>query len=465
MTITRCQWEDIESRVEHLDGTLHRCLADVYAIFKAEGLAPPGFYLCTAQYGELIIEEGKLTAPSDALTPSDFLNTEPGIPLSLLLNGSAEVFIEQESSQQELPYPVPLRLIDRGDLFGAFEAADRFRHRDRPSDAHWSVSAGARTVHLILNTVDTKWRAQAALSLQHNTWELPDPHKEDAWPSLRAIAGTDNWDFLEMGASAECGTWTVEVLVVPHRWYLESAVSNSDAVTRLKLLISQAAWDQSDFLRTFPVLESQLHQLLHNKRIRLSRAHREFLGPHLRQMAHIMCGQAVGFEVANFSNCKHGPFDYCLRALSEINTKSGKTDYDPVILQPAYIKDGGQVLYSASVCRILGVDTAMEGSDFATEIRKVCSGTPNRIATALGRLGLPSAHIRQVSLEDFQAFAKLAHVLPTLGRDANMLSGFTRSARTSLEEECKAKNVALGFPRLCKQSPFFTSAVLIWRPL
>ena len=94
----------------------------------------------TYAFGDLIVKEGHLCLPIQESKLYTQLNYSP-IPLSLLLNKSSEVFVQNHDSA------LPLNRLQPGNFFGTFEAVNFMMHK--PAASIWHVSAGARSIFML----------------------------------------------------------------------------------------------------------------------------------------------------------------------------------------------------------------------------------------------------------------------------------------------------------------------------
>src|SRR5207302_10084921 len=128
-------WKDVCQSVEQLNPQLAKIINSIslkthHKLIKA-----------TYSFGDLIIKEGRLCLPIENEKLYTQLNYSP-IPLALLLNKSAEVFIENSANP-----PLPLNILHPGDFFGTFETVNFMMNKQ--SSPVWNVSAGARSTFML----------------------------------------------------------------------------------------------------------------------------------------------------------------------------------------------------------------------------------------------------------------------------------------------------------------------------
>jgi hypothetical protein len=341
-TIRKVTWEDIEAPVSQANPELAKLLSDVRRDPGGSSELPPLFVMCYP-YGSMIVKAGEfqsLSAPSSSATPDEvayrqaFGERASQIPVSVVLNDRCvEVFVEVREAQSGRRRIVPMRVLFRGGVFGVFEVLDQLASGivRRPP---WSVSAGARSAHVLLPfTKDQNRAIQAAherkLRLSPPEWQ---GLKYDSWPLLRELAHTHAPD------------WSVELLVVPFGWVSDG----SRASVSLQNYLYRLGWDQSRYLRGVSMLEADLQRALAEFQddwgIKLS--HVDLC--HLKQMVAISQGEAVAFAPTWHTLSSNGPFDVCQRVLS------GSVAPDlPALAEPVYLgKSGDRGYYSVSLSTI-----------------------------------------------------------------------------------------------------------------
>jgi hypothetical protein len=441
MTVRKCLWDEIKGRVVDLNPTLAGKLERVSRAFSERGLPSPHLFLATYKYGDLIVSRGRLVTATDESCDAHQVVSElgDGIPLAFILRGSAEVFLDPDDSDVErsakaqkpsssgAPQPVPLRLLHEAEVFGVFEAVDLLLSEAASTEVSWSVAAGARSLHLLMQTGNAKWISIARSKLGLSTTlakSLTQEDKDiDIWPIIRQIAQRNS-------------KWTAEVLMIPSEWYQFASSGIIEEFLDLQNFIYELAWKQSTFLRSAAILDTKLRNLCDESLPSSKKWHSEFV-VHLKAIVQIAVSDAVGYEISNSSDCQHGPFKICTDVLREINNESGvKPKYDPIILQPCYLKDTSKVFYSTNIFRVLGTPAGMDGKSFFDEMDFIIPEQEKHLLPLIASLGGPDVRVDILQRKsDF-----LTEIDPNVARDHDMTN-------------------------VCPSAPFYTGCVVVRKAL
>jgi len=186
-------WQDVCQSLERINPALAAVINHIapnhdYKLIKA-----------TYAFGDLIIREGRLCLPVEDNRLYAQLNYSP-IPLSLLLNKSAEAFIESNDN------PLPLNILKPGSFFGTFEAINFMMNKS--SCPIWNVSAGARSTFMLpkISNASGIKRLRAHYHIAHS---LHLQNLSDHWGLFKQI--TLKPYFTE--------PWKSEVLFFPRQWF------------------------------------------------------------------------------------------------------------------------------------------------------------------------------------------------------------------------------------------------------
>ena len=186
-------WKDVCQSVEQVNPALAKRLNNIslnnhHKLIKA-----------TYSFGDLIVKEGRLCLPIENDKLYAQLNYS-SIPLSLVLNKSAEVFIENSN------HPIPLNILNPGDFFGTFEAVNFMMNKQ--SSPVWSVSAGARSTFMLPKISDFSGlkRLRAHYNIGHH---VHLGSLSDHWDLFRQIALKPNFT----------QPWKSEMLFFPREWF------------------------------------------------------------------------------------------------------------------------------------------------------------------------------------------------------------------------------------------------------
>ncbi len=211
-------WKDVRQSVEQVNPVLAKIINHInpnhhHKLIKA-----------TYSFGDLIIKEGRLCLPIENDKLRAQLNYS-AIPLSLLLNKSAEAFIENDG------VPLPLNILKPGGFFGTFEAINFMMNK--PSRYLWNVSAGARSIFLLpkISNFSGIKRLRSHYNIGHNV-QLTS--LSNHWDLFRKI--TLKPHFAE--------PWKSEVLFFPRQWF-----TNIKDITWYQFyqLIWEQTWQQAQY--------------------------------------------------------------------------------------------------------------------------------------------------------------------------------------------------------------------------
>ncbi len=187
------EWKDVRQSVEQVNPALAKIINHInpnhqHKLIKA-----------TYSFGDLIIKEGRLCLPREDDKLCAQLNYST-IPLALLLNKSAEAFIENSDSS------LPLNILNPGDFFGTFEVVNFMMNKK--SCPGWNVSAGARSTFMLSKISSSSGIKR--LRSHYNIAPYTQPGRlADHWHLFKQIALKPH--FTEL--------WKSEVLFFPSQWF------------------------------------------------------------------------------------------------------------------------------------------------------------------------------------------------------------------------------------------------------
>lgn len=327
-TVQEVTWPEVRELVS--DGDLRDLLsamigerAEQFKVFRAR-----------YRYGELIVDGGQLQLPdgveNEIVEQVRKETSYSAIPLCLVTKGSAEVYTTVQDTV------CPKRVVGKGQVFGLFELMDCFQTKggDDEKAAPWSVSSGARTVHLIAPVNSEGFVKAINKRVPGNKSEFHITVKmkwhEDQWNLLRDLA--DKLVSLE--------EWHTEILIFP-RWSVDE---DSEAALRTKMYLSVQAWHDSTHLRNSPIHQEEIIRALSDDlQTALGTTTNEWKNPVycvevLRQLMGLASGFAVAFRRVEDDCC--GPFSWLEKvlwsALQDVPhvVRDGKKPPYPVILEP-----------------------------------------------------------------------------------------------------------------------------------
>jgi hypothetical protein len=357
------QWPDVREAVRLRNPALAKAFDRIDATTEAR----PPLLLLRYEYGSVIVEQGMILPPDKQCpdcaaalfqlasvigatgaaeianavglgspAPNAFAGATTGtarhaitgrramVPLcfGLVLERHAEVFMtfKDKKDVRETTRSAPLNLISPGEVFGAFEVTDRVLG-EPVAPAPWSVSAGARTIHI-----------------------LQPMHNVDVRNAVNSIAGEtvfnaiDDADVVAAVVSLEKVSWQTHVLFVPDAWFMGTAAGPA------QLNLVQTAWRQSRPIRDQALIEQQGHAPIVDPRS----VDREYFFATLRQIAAIASGERPGFLPFRMAD-PLGPFEDFQRITIAKNLNRRST-YFPEVLQPHMLQHSGEFAYYSLKC-------------------------------------------------------------------------------------------------------------------
>lgn len=358
------------SALEGLNPELSRMLADL----------PPSFPLFIAEYpyGSLILgPHGQDDHFGHFIPPCGVrgicgdcqdLSQACGdaLPLSVVLNNSAEEFLEYNESTVNFGHPrltvprrfLPTRLVYAGQMLGLIEVLNRLtapKYNARAFNAPVRhASAGARSCFVSLS-----FRAD---DLFHRIIKLTPA---DAFPSegyrkpatLRHSCANDNWLLLKLLHRASGGTeqlWSTRVLLLPSaplNDFLQAATRSPAASQDLAFYLFSKGWQQSRGLRSEHIRQISLADSLADEPDDSVADHT------IQRLLLILRGDAPGFAAANISD-ELGPFTHVQKFFLESGLKEAAEQEFLPIISPMHFGTGSRrssyFYLSASVYPILG---------------------------------------------------------------------------------------------------------------
>lgn len=216
-------------------------------------------------YGHLMVNEGTFVPPclahsnenhtaslcSDCAELAESVGYSP-IPLTLVLQNSAEVFLPTPSlSTERGTETIPLRLLNAGEMFGVFEVLDVFSRDTQVTSFSppWSVSAGARSVH-ILAPLGAQGLRNRIIGM------LSEPDRQMAPRGWEYGMAKDHWIFIQLLAGVADPNWKTTVLIFPTNVVMPNGHSEPGEFRKdLYIELGRIAWTQSQNLREAAVEE------------------------------------------------------------------------------------------------------------------------------------------------------------------------------------------------------------------
>ncbi len=294
-------WKDVCRSVEQVNPQLAKVINNIN--LKAHHKLIKATYL----FGDLIIKEGQLCLPKENEKLYSQLNYSP-IPLSLLLNKSSEVFLENNCSL------LPLNILNPGDFFGTFETVNFMMNK--PSSPVWNVSAGARTTFMLpkISDLSCMKRLRAHYNVSQNMQLI---NLSDHGALFRQIALKPN--FTEL--------WKSEVLFFTRQWFSEI---KDIAWFNFHQLIWENAWQQAQYAMTDFNLRNDWHtclKIIDSRRLKPS----PYIVDTIKHLFIIIMGLAPFLKPANALE-QDLPLTELQRAFTDIYLLE---NYVPTIMSPS----------------------------------------------------------------------------------------------------------------------------------
>ncbi len=238
--IEELSWHDIRTEVKAVNPKLTAIIDDIspdssYKIFKA-----------SYAFGEEMLKEGHLQVPTDSgiLAPlhsahiskdiQDSLSYNLGTnPVSVILQGSAEIFIIQDE------YPVSLYgLIPPGKILSTWKVLS-----EDPSLSpifRWNMSSGARSLFMLPKI--SKATAHKRIAKELGLQQEPPKNLLEHWEIFKEIANHPGFG----------EHWACIIAFFNNKWFEHM---NDPAFKDFKLYLLETAWNASNYWR---------HQLIWN---------------------------------------------------------------------------------------------------------------------------------------------------------------------------------------------------------
>jgi hypothetical protein len=323
------KWPDVRGKVEALSKDLALHLNEFFNSAPATELP-----LLEYRYGDSIIENGAFHPPCDSRGCRDCgvvteLTGYSPVPLSLILQGCAEVYLECKWDFEDGRH-VPLGVLSSGEMYGVFETLDHLLGLPARKIA-WSVCSGVRSVWVIAPLGNAANIGQL-LKDRLATWNDRQPH----WQLIRA--------------ATKQAAWRTLVLLFPRKVVEILRSGSADGFFRILL---QAGWTQSAGHRHSAVEDAELHQEL---RPRFRHESAPFVGElyqfaTIKHWISVMKGDRPAFRGSHTFEEPGGPFPEFARALSAAQERAKlKSRYRPMILRPGFLRRAGDAGYYSFRC-------------------------------------------------------------------------------------------------------------------
>ncbi len=355
----RVEWVSWEQLLPMLDA----CSPEMRTAFQGLPCCDSKLPILEYRYGDAIVESGEFHPPCDSRHCPDCnkvasLAKYASIPLSLVLEGCAEVFLDYPWHFQD-GRRTPLGVLGKGELYGVFEVLDLLLGIPQSAPL-WNVSSGVRSVWVMAPLGNAN--VLRTLLGDGRIWDDHSPH----WQLVQAV-------------TAKRTSWKTRIVLLPQ--VTDETLSSGNGRVFFRNLL-QVGWKQSAALRHVAVEDARLHERLkdqlRNANCQLGELY-QFVT--IKHWMNILKGDTPAFQPVHLFKEEGGPFseftDLLSNALFENSTKFN-VQYTPVLLRPGYLKEPGDAGYYSFRCpSLLGpkmpaVKTYSQlPSDFAVMIDKI----------------------------------------------------------------------------------------------
>lgn len=224
------KWADVRDQVIAVNASL------VEIIDQISPKDQPHLVEIDYLYGDTVVKHGQLQIPNknnilvpvkDSDAPKDIINalSYQGIPLFFILTNDNEVFVNSGARC------IPLNLFHQGSLLGLFETTNYLFNR--PNEAVWSVSAGARTICMLPKISDDLGVKRLSKYYGFST-VLKLKKITDHFEVFKAIANSNNFS----------QRWINKLLFFTNKWLDKKFIVKYPA---FKDYIFQQCWLQAQF--------------------------------------------------------------------------------------------------------------------------------------------------------------------------------------------------------------------------
>jgi hypothetical protein len=355
----RVEWVSWEQLLSMLDV----CSAEMRIALRGLPCCDSKLPILEYRYGDAIVESGEFHPPCDSRHCSDCnkvanLARYASIPLSLVLDGCAEIFLDYPWHFQD-GRRTPLGVLGKGELYGVFEVLDLLLGIPQ-SAPMWNVSAGVRSVWVMAPLGNANMLR--TLLGDGRIWDDHSPH----WQLVRAV-------------TAKRTTWKTRIVLLPQITE-ELLLSERGRIFFRNLL--QVGWKQSAALRHVAVEDARLHERLKDQlRNASSQLGELYQFVTIKHWINILKGDTPAFQPMHRFKEEGGPFSEFAEQLSHAlveNATKFAVQYTPVLLRPGCLKQEGDAGYYSFRCpSLLGPKMptvkaySQLPSDFAVMIGKI----------------------------------------------------------------------------------------------
>jgi hypothetical protein len=434
--VEKVSWRKISGRVEETSQSFAMAMNSMPHHAKGPSSQENDLFLVSYFYGDLVVRDGVFQSPCRECSKCKELSKIVGnsIPLSLVLNNSVEVFLEQPTEHRT----IPLRILNKGELFGVFEILYELLGIERPSLPPWSVSAGARSVVILAPFGDRRVKESLKQLMGISHQGLAD--------HLCKGRTSDYWQLLRMLARGATPDWSTQVVILPNAWVKKRVTPD------LLKYIAKTGWEQSENLRNQPVEEFDIRRGWHGQVMDVRYPELMYVYATLRHLIAIGKGELPAFKRTQSDEA--GPF---IRLEEKMRGATKIVGYSPSVLVPSHLKTAAdEGLYSIRIPTVLYPWLVPRNLlNFLDYLNKATRSVQGSLPATLSEVGFYSNDSRRESTthKDTKDAIELSNVLHRQERSAQSVNG-------GEPEEAEVNGADL---RVYTGSPFFKACVRIVR--
>lgn len=314
-------WDEIAEEIRALDAELYETMGEI-AQDKSFTL-----YEVRYPYGEYIVDQqgdfrlpdqnGDLHAINSGRLPSkiaeDLGYHSPAIAFGMMLEGTLQLFTEDNVPTQKEPWISSNRIFEPGDLIALNRTLDYPTIYQEIS--RWRMSSGVRTPYMIPGISDKIKFSRICKELGANL--LPPRNQQEHWLSLCHLSNLSSFPKL----------WYTRVLFFGKKWLSRQ---DSTPVKLFRLLLYRHAFEKSSLTRNMFAFNLSWEDVV------ATINHKDVDRYILQMSRHIIdaaLGNAIAYQIA-VSNLA-GPFDQWAELLRDIY---GLKKYATIIMTPKLFK-------------------------------------------------------------------------------------------------------------------------------
>ena len=253
--LSKVYWKDIAQKVKDANEELYKLLSPIMVMYNPSG--KDYLYMLCIGYGDLIIKNGKseiLSKENGIYTYESIIKFEPenifqnfvvdcgdtnGHPLAMVVKNNVELSKQQNSSysldgkQNGKKYDVVLGILNRGNIFGAWEATQKiFGDIDDEVISSWNATAGKTILWSTLPKGSTSSKNSQYRKLYSDLFHDNDNPTEGCLYLAKKLIGDEYY---------------TELFIFPDYLYMFQEIENIELQKyALREYICKIGWKQED---------------------------------------------------------------------------------------------------------------------------------------------------------------------------------------------------------------------------